>query len=97
MTLSKTLMFAVNFARTAIKYGIEPFALGELVTLAQRRVSAWNHDNTTPRTTEKDEGARAKFEAKAQELGLRVEWPALHPALFKGDSKEEIRLPFPEA
>jgi hypothetical protein len=93
MTLSNKMTFAVHFARTAIKYGIEPYPLAELITLAMRRASAWAADNNN--RTNKEPAARAKFEAKAEELGFRVEWPALYPALFKGDSKEEIRLPYP--
>ncbi len=88
--LPNALAYAVALAVFAKDAGIEPRDAAQLVVLARRAFTA-GAKGTDTRGLAREQRAGDRFEAKAHELGLAVEWPGLWPELLRGGVR--LRLP----
>jgi hypothetical protein len=87
--LSKSLQFAVFFARWCEEYQIDPVDAAKLITLARKVAAAGERECNIPDASA--DSQRKRFEVAATEFGFTVQYSGLWPSLVRG--RESINIP----
>lgn len=89
---TKTMQFAIQFAWFAKEYGIEPWALAQMIMHAKRSSAAYARDDMREHRGQGD-----KVEELASRYGCVVDWPGLWPCVqIKGRPETNRTLPCDE-
>ena len=85
MLMNKRLEEKINFARFCVTNNLDPFDVGRLCQLVQRRAKAAiadasrQHDEASQRKAdEKDDRLIAQIKAMGKELGLEITFPSCY-------------------
>jgi hypothetical protein len=94
-TLPNDLAKAVQLARFAAEYKIDPADVAQLVVLARKAFNAGERscNSGTEAAQRAYDRATDAFEELAGSLGFKVQWPGLWPTLRTQDGRSVYDLP----